>query len=170
MKAWIANALACSLAATAAAWTPPVRAQVALPAPPPSPAEARPPAAAAPSAARPASTLTRRDVALVAAAVAAAGAATGAVFGVLALRSKSEYANGPTYAIADQGNNDAAYADGGLLLAIAAGVTSLVLLLTSGDPQDASGSAPTPRARAAALTASPLATAHGGGAGIALRF
>ena len=105
-----------------------------------------------------------------AAGVAVVGAGVGTVFGVLALQNKSDYAKGPTYANAARGNNDAAYADGGIALAVAAGVTSLVLFLTSPSSQDEATAPPAPKAGSAALSASPLVTAHGGGAGVLLRF
>ena len=61
----------------------------------------------------------------------------GATFGVLALQNKSDYQKNPTFSNTDNGNNDAAYADGCAALAVAAGVTSLVLFLTRHPTADA---------------------------------
>ncbi|HEY1697444.1 MAG TPA: hypothetical protein VGG39_35020 [Polyangiaceae bacterium] len=134
-----------------------------------SPAALADPSSIAPAAAAPAPppavpsppSPTRTSVALASAGVAVAAAGTAAVFGVLALQNKSDFQSSATYGRAQDGNNDAAYADGAIALAVAAGVTSLVLFLT----RDAVSSAPP-----AALSAVPLVTAHGGGAGAVLRF
>ena len=127
--------------------TPP---EPALPAPPPPP----PPAPAA---------VKRSTVALWAAGVAVVGAGVATTFGILALQNKSAYERNPTYSNVDNGTNDAAYADGGIALAVAAGITSLVLFLTSDASPDARG-------RSAGISASPVLTAHGAGAGAILRF
>ncbi len=141
-----------------------------VPPPPPSPAVAPAPASSTGSSA------SRKAVALGAAGVAAAGAIGAVVFGVLALHEKSAYESTPTYANTDDGNNFAAYADGCIALAAAAGITSLVLFVTSPDSVGA-GSAAQPRLSAAfwpafwpAFSLSPVVTAHGGGAGAVLRF
>jgi hypothetical protein len=94
-----------------------------------------------------------------------AGAAGATVFGVLALQNKSSYERGPTYANTDDANNFAAYADGCIALAAAAGLTSLVLFLTS-PPADTAA----PRHSTLALAATPVVTAHGGGVGAVLSF
>jgi hypothetical protein len=125
----------------------------------PSVAFADPPSPAAIPAAP--ATPTRTTVALVSAGIAVAAATTATVFGVLALQNKNDFQSSATYARADDGNNDAAYADGAVALAVAAGVTSLVLFLTH------DGGTP---AAPGALSASPFVTAHGGGAGAVLRF
>jgi hypothetical protein len=111
-----------------------------------------------------------RTVALYAAGIAVAGASAATVFGVLALQNKRDYEKSPTYSNSDKGNNDAAYADGAVALAVAAGVTSLVLFLTSDatSPQDPTAVAP--RAHPTGISASPFVIAHGGGAGALLRF
>ena len=83
----------------------------------------------------------RRTVAIVAAGVAVVGAGVATTFGVLALQNKHDYDRGPTFSNVDLGTNDAAYADGGLALAVVAGVTSLILFLTS----DAAATDPGPR-------------------------
>jgi hypothetical protein len=100
-----------------------------------------------------------------AAGVALAGAAGATVFGVLALQNKSSYDQRPTYANTDDGNDFAAYADGCIALAAAAGLTSLVLFLTT-PPADAAA----PRPTTATLAAAPVVTAHGGGVGAVLSF
>jgi hypothetical protein len=132
----------------------------------PTPAHADPPAPAG----APAPSITRSHVALVAAGVAVVGAAVGTVFGVLALQNKSDYAKGPTYSNSDDGNNDAAYADGGIALAVAAGITSLVLFLTSDDSAADGAAAGASKKVSAGLSAAPFVTPRGGGAGAVLRF
>jgi hypothetical protein len=89
------------------------------------------------------------------------------VCGVLALQNKSDYEKSPTYANSDNGNNDAAYADGAIALAVAAGVTSLVLYLTR---DDADESATRSTKKPPMVSAAPMVTQHGGGAGALLRF
>jgi len=129
--------------------------------PPSSPGPLEPPNPLTPS-----PPVTRRNVAIAAAGVAVAGAAVAIVFGALALQNKSDYGNNPTYSNSDKGNDDAAYADGGLALAAAAGITSLVLFLT--------GEAPGPGP--AAVTAGTASRAAGSilppsaGGGVLLRF
>jgi hypothetical protein len=112
----------------------------------------------------------RSTVALVAAGVAVVGSGVGTVFGVLALENKSDYRRNPTYSNSDQGNNDAAYADGAIALAVAAAVTSLVLCVTN-DPSSDLGEPPSaPKKRLAGFSASPVVVPHGGGLGALLRF
>jgi hypothetical protein len=145
---------------------------------PPLPAAASPPLAPPPSAetvsvpAPPSDPSTQRGtVALVAAGVAVLSAGVGVVFGVLALQDKNDYGKHPTYSNVDDGTNDAAYADGCIALPVAAGVTSLVLSLTSAD--GAQPAASVPKKRSAAFSASPIVTTittHGGSAGVLLRF
>jgi hypothetical protein len=115
----------------------------------------------------PASGVSRRTVALGAAGVAAVGAVSAVVFGILALQNKSDYAKAPTYSNTDDGNNFAAYTDGCIALAAAAGITSLVLYFTGSRSVD---DAAPPSKKAALLSAAPIATTHGGGAGALLRF
>jgi hypothetical protein len=115
-------------------------------------------------------TFSRRKVAGVAAGVAAAAAVGATVFGVLALREKSSYDGTPTYANTDNGDNFAAYTDGCIALAVAAGVTSLVLYLTRDTTSAGDPAAAGPKKPAAAFSLSPLVTAHAGGAGALLRF
>jgi hypothetical protein len=112
----------------------------------------------------------RSTVALVAAGVAVVGTGVGTAFGVLALENKSDYRRNPTYSNTDQGNNDAAYADGAIALAVAAAVTSLVLFVTS-DPSSDEGEPPSAsKKRSAGFSASPVVVPHGGGLGALLRF
>jgi hypothetical protein len=106
-------------------------------------------------------------------------AAVGAiVLGMLALQNKNAYDRTPTYSNTDDGNNLAAYADGCIALAVAGGITSLVLYLTGDRAASPQGSRSSPtRGRTAAreehaavFSMSPMVTAHGGGAGAALHF
>jgi hypothetical protein len=137
----------------------------AAPAPPDTPALPAPPLIAAPPPPSPGP--SRATVALGAASVAVAGAIGATVFGVLALQNKSDYDRTPTYANTDNGNNFAAYSDGCLALAVAAGITSLVLYLTNPSSANAAGA---PSKHATALSPFPLVTAHAAGAGAILRF
>jgi hypothetical protein len=118
----------------------------------------------------PAPAVKRSTVALWAAGVAVAGAGTSVVFGVLALRNKSAFDATPTHGSAANGNNDAAYADGALALAVAAGITSLVLFLTDDASHDAEPAAAGARKTSAVFSASPVITPRGGGAGLVIRF
>jgi hypothetical protein len=138
--------------------------------PPPTPGSSTPPVPPTPPPPVPGPTVTRGTVALVAAGVAVVGTGAATVFGVLTLQNKSDYASHPTYANTDSGNNDAAYADGCMALAVAAGVTSLVLYLTRDTSHDADPAAAQPAPRSAGLSPSPMVTPHGGGAGFVLRF
>jgi hypothetical protein len=117
----------------------------------------------------PAPAITRGTVALAAAGVALAGAGAALVFGVLALQNKHDFDGSPTYAGADRGNNDAAYADGGVALAVSAGITSLVLWLTRDKAQDepAPGQSAKPSVN---RSASVVLTPYSGGAGALVRF
>ncbi len=112
--------------------------------------------------------MPRNSVAWGAAGIAAAGAIGATVFGILALRNKSSYQQNPTVSNTTDGNNFAAYTDGCIFLAVAAGVTSVVLFLTSSPPSnDASAAA---AKKPAQLSAAPIFTSHGGGVGAVLRF
>jgi hypothetical protein len=108
-------------------------------------------------------------VALWAAGIAVVGAGVGTTFGILALQNKSDYQKNPTFSNTDNGNNDAAYADGALALAVAAGVTSLVLFLTRDTTLDVDPSAAAPPSRPS-VSGCPIVIPHGGGAGAVLRF
>ncbi len=133
---------------------------VAAPAPAPPPPQIIVPKAPPPPA------VTRRTVAFAAAGVAVVGAGLATTFGVLALHNKSSFQSSPTLTSSDNGNNDAAYADGAIALSVAAGVTSLVLFLTD----ESSTTAEPPRTRPAKLSGAPFLTPHGAGAGALVRF
>lgn len=107
-------------------------------------------------------------MALGAAGVGAAAAVGAIVFGMLALQNKADYDKTPTYANTDNGNNFAAYSDGCIALAVAGGITGLVLYLTR--PSSPAGSTAARAPHAAAFSVSPMRMAHGGGAGAVVRF
>ncbi len=75
---------------------------------------------------------TRKAV-WVAASVAGAGLVAGTVLGALALKNKRDFDDNPTEAIADKGERLALFADVGFGVAIAAGVTAIVLYVTEDD-------------------------------------
>jgi len=104
-----------------------------------------------------------------AAGVALAGAVGATVFGVLALNDKSSYQQSPTVSNTDNGNNFAAYSDGCIFLAAAAGITSVVLFLSRA-PATSDGASSAPAPKAAQVSVAPVVTTHGGGAGAVLRF
>lgn len=72
----------------------------------------------------------------VATSVAAAGAVTGAVLGGLALKKYKSYKDTPSESLADKGDRIALFADVGFGVAVAGGVTALVLYLTSAEEED----------------------------------
>lgn len=151
-------------------WTvsPPVAAPSPEPAPHPVHAPATPPAAVpAPPPPPPPPAVTRNAVAWAAAGVAAVGAIGATVFGILALQNKSSYQQNPTFSNVDDGNNFAAYSDGCLFLAAAAGVTSLVLFLTSPPAADDGTASPL---RKTAFVPAPVVMTRGGGMGAVLQF
>lgn len=157
-----AGAITACMAAASPSWADPVASPTSSDLVPPAPA---PPASAPPASTPP--SVTRGTVGLAAAGVALAGAGTAAVFGALALQSKHDFQGNPTYASADKGNNDAAYADGAIALAVSAGITSLVLWLT----RDAASVDPSPAASHPATVSTSLVLApHGGGAGALVHF
>jgi hypothetical protein len=142
---------------------PPVPAASSASAPAPLPAPPEPPAVPPPPPSGP--PIRRSTLALGAAGIAVAATAGATTFGVLALHEKSAFDRSPTYASATNGTNDAAYADGCIALAVAAGITGLVLYLTATDVTD-TGTAPATKH----VVLSPIVTPHGGGAGALLRF
>ncbi len=148
--------------ATTAASEGASRSQPALPPPPDAVTLPLPPS--------PDPSAKRSTVALIAAGVAVVGAGVGTLFGFLALQNKSDYRRDPTYSNTDQGNNDAAYADGAIALALAGAVTSLVLYVTNDPSSDETPDPAAPKKRSAILSASPFVTSHGGGAGALLTF
>lgn len=107
-----------------------------------------------------------------------ASAAVGVIFGVLALNDKSSFNKTPTSSLADSGENNALICDMAFGVAVTLGVTSAVLFLTSDDaPAKTHGLTDRPVVVAApkksptfTLSASPIVTPHGGGAGAVLRF
>jgi hypothetical protein len=105
-------------------------------------------------------------------AVVAAG--VGTAFGIMALNDKSSFNKTPTESLADDGENKALVSDMAFGVAVTLGVTSTVLFLSHDDsPPAQTASAPRP-VRAASdtvsVTATPIITAHGGGAGALIRF
>jgi hypothetical protein len=154
--------VALTLADAPAVAVPPPPAPSPPPPPPPVPQITVMPSAPPPH------PISRRTVAFIAAGVAVAGAGLATTLGVLALNNKSAYGRNPTLSNADDGNNEAAYADGAIALTIAAAVTSVVLFVTDETPSaPATGSSRTP---SVTIAASPFVTPHGGGAGALLRF
>jgi hypothetical protein len=97
--------------------------------------------------------------------VAVVGAAAGAVFGVLALNDKSSFESRPTFHAADSANENAVLSDVCFGGAVVAAVTSIVLLIRSGQ-----AATPPKEQSRVTFTLSPTITQHGGGAGAALRF
>jgi hypothetical protein len=77
----------------------------------------------------------------VATGVAAAGLVTGSLLGGLALKERSKFNDDPTEASADKGEKLALFADVGFGVAVAGGVTALILYLTTGDDAEGSASA-----------------------------
>jgi hypothetical protein len=147
---------------------PPPVAVVALP--PPEPAPAPPPPEPAPPA-------EKRSMApaWITGGLAVVAAGVGTAFGIMALHDKSEFNKGPTESLADDGENKALVSDMAFGVAVTLGVTSAVLFLSHDDsaaPQAASA----PQARrdqhptGVSVTATPILTPHGGGAGALIRF
>ena len=110
--------------------------------------------------------------------LALAAAGVGTIFGVLALGDKSDFNKNPTSATADNGENHALIADMSFFVAITLGVTSAVLFFTKDNdaPQTASRSSGNPAVAAVkprktfTITAAPIVTPHGGGAGALIQF
>jgi hypothetical protein len=73
----------------------------------------------------------------VATGVAVAGVVTGSLLGGLALKSRSEFDDKPTEAKADKGEKLALFADVGFGVAVAGGVTALILYFTADEEQAA---------------------------------
>jgi hypothetical protein len=137
------------------------------PVPPPAPPPPPPPPPPAPRSKLPA--IITGGLAIVAAGV-------GTAFGIITLSDKSTFNKNPTESTAETGQNHALIADMSFGVAITLGVTSVVLLLTKDDADAAKAKAflaPTvklSRGDGTTLSAAPLLTAHGGGAGALLRF
>jgi len=105
-------------------------------------------------------------------AVAAVG--VGTVFGVMALNDKSNFDAHPTNSTADDGETHALICDMAFGVALTLGVTSLVLFLSNDEAPAAAPSPATPseapKTAAFSITATPIVTPHGGGAGALVRF
>ncbi len=139
--------------------TPP---PVAPPPPPPAPAEPH-----------------SKVPALITGGLAIVAAGVGTAFGIITINDKSTFNKDHSEATAETGQNHALVADMCFGVAITLGVTSVVLLLTK-DEADANkggtkASAPgtfrlSSSEGGATLTAAPLVSSHGGGAGALLRF
>jgi len=99
----------------------------------------------------------------VAAGVCGAGLVAGTVLGFLALSEQSDFDNAPSVDSADRGERYALFADVAFGVAAAAGITALVLYLTSGDDDDAD-------ADDAALDVTPTLGLHGGGVEARVQF
>lgn len=108
--------------------------------------------------------------------IAVAAAGVGTAFGIMALNDKSEYDKTPTSELADDGENHALVADMAFGLAITFGVTSAVLFLTHDEPaanasaKRAPAKIAKPKKSDVSVSAAPIVTPHGGGAGALIRF
>jgi hypothetical protein len=151
---------------------PPPPAPVAIVAPPQA---APPPPAEAPAPAPPAEPVHHSLVpAYITGGLAVAAVGVGTVFGVMALNDKSNFDAHPTNSTADDGESHALICDMAFGVALTLGVTSLVLFLSNDEsPAAAPAPAPTseaPKTSAFSITATPIVTQHGGGAGALVRF
>lgn len=106
-------------------------------------------------------------------------AGVGTVFGISALRDKTEFERNQTPQTADKRNQDALIADVAFGVALASGVATAILFLTATQGSSASGSGAPPqtvsareadKTTAITITPTPLVSPHGGGAGLMLRF
>ena len=145
------------------------------PPPPPPPVAATPPPPPAPPPAPPPEPRSKVP-AYVTGGLAIVSAGIGTVFGVMALKDKSDFDKSPTASTADDGENHALISDMAFGVAITLGVTSAVLFLTSDEPP-ASTTAPSAtnhvRSKSSAKTKPvlvPIITRDGGGAGALVRF
>jgi outer membrane biosynthesis protein TonB len=138
------------------------------PAPPPEP---EPVAEPAPAPAPPPPPPEKRSKvpAYVTLGIASAGAIVGTIFGIKALRSKSDFDSKPTGSAADKTERNALIADMAFGVAITLGVTGVVLLTSSDDaaPKAAKLHKLPPRAQ---LNVAPYVTTEGGGAAARLTF
>lgn len=107
-------------------------------------------------------------------AIAGVGLVTGTVFGFLALSAQSDFDSNPTADAADRGETFALVADLAFGVAIAAGVTAIVLYATDRPAAEAEGDVdaePTARRdQAPRLTLAPWGGPSGGGAAMRLQF
>lgn len=130
----------------------------ATPAPPPPPAPAPPP--------EPRSKVP----AFVTGGLAVVAAGIGTVFGVIALKDKSDFDKNPTADKADDGENHALISDMAFGVAVTLGVTSAVLFLTNDEQPAAAGAATSAKHTTHKPTLVPIVTRNGGGAGALVRF
>jgi hypothetical protein len=148
---------------------PPMVAVVPLAPSPPEPAAPPPP----PPPAEPHSKLP----AIITGGLAIVAAGVGTAFGIVTLSDKSNFNKNHSESTAETGQNHALVADMSFGVAITLGVTSVVLLLTK-DESDANKSKAASVTTiklskgegGATLTAAPIVSPHGGGAGALLRF
>jgi hypothetical protein len=144
-------------------------------APPPAPVAVAPPAASPPP---PPPEPRSKVPAFVTGGLAIAAAGVGTVFGVLALKDKSDYDKNPTAKTADDGDTHSLIADMAFGVALTFGVTSAVLFLTKDDqpaapPATANAAAvkgDSGKSTAITLVAVPWVSPRAGGAGFVLRF
>lgn len=105
-----------------------------------------------------------RTAAWVAVGLGGAGLVAGVSLGVMALGEKSDFDDNPTEASADRGERLALFADVGFALALAGGVTAVVLFVTGRDK----GADEQPSQ--AALKVAPVVTRNSGGVAAQLSF
>ena len=148
---------------------PPAVAVVPVVAPEPVPGPPPPP----PAPAEPHSKLP----ALITGGLAIVAAGVGVTFGIITLSDHSTFEKDHSEATAETGQNHALVADMSFGVAITLGVTSVVLLLTKDEADSATkkaasaGTIPlSKRAGGPTLSAAPILSTHGGGAGALLRF
>jgi hypothetical protein len=101
--------------------------------------------------------------------VAGVGLVTGTVFGFLALSAQSDFDVNPTADTADRGETFALVADLAFGVAIAAGITAIVLYATDRQAQP-DADVTTPREGAVRVSVAPWGGPNGGGAAMALQF
>jgi hypothetical protein len=123
----------------------------------------------------PAFSPSTRFVAVLAGGLAVVAVGAGATFGAMALHYKNSFDQHPTHDAANFGNEYAYLCDASLGAALILGVTSTLLLLRRDEPgTGTNNSAPptttTQKRGTVTLTASPIVTPHGAGAGAVLSF
>jgi hypothetical protein len=146
-------------------------AQETAPQAPPQPEEPTP---------APAPTSASRAPAYVTGGVAVVAAGVGAIFGIMALNDARTFNDTPSHANADARNLHALIADLALGSALAFGITSTILFLTTKDPAPPDPSHNTTSSRGGShgtgsedglsIGAAPLIGPHAGGASLVLRF
>lgn len=115
--------------------------------------------------------------ALITGGLAVVAAGIGTTFGIITINDKSQFNKDHSQSTAETGQNHALVADMSFGVAITLGVTSVVLLLTKdeADPNKAKAASVTTVKLSkgeggVTLTAAPIVSPHGGGAGALLRF